>query len=365
MAAASEKNLKSDFTRALSSRPGLYSFYGAVRRLEQLSPDSPRIGTREAALHPAVHFAQVPHLYFPPSELFGYTASSSAGTAPSSTASGIPTTTAANTTATTTGGSVTAAPAAAGTLQVYFFGLFGPNGALPLSLTEYVHERSHHYYDLTMQRFADIFHDRLISRFYRAGTTSQAAASYARERGATLGSAAAALSGVPSPRTGAILPAPAPVTHARDLAEKNRPGTLQHLLEQFFELPVTVREHSPCHLPIREEYRCQLGRTGTCELGRSTLLGDRQRSISEQVTLEIGPISYKQYSRFLPGSTGHRRLQTWLRLMSSRPLSWKLRFHIITASIPNPALDGTCQLGGNALFASSSETTTCTLTINF
>ncbi len=344
----------SDFARALSSRPGLYSFFAAVRRIEQLSPRCPRIGTGASALQPSVHFAQVPHLYFAPSELFGYAA------AP--------------------GGQ-------AGTLQVYFFGLFGPNGPLPLALTEYVHERSRHYYDLSMQRFADIFHDRLTALFYRAGTAAQVAVSYDRADDDPLSRAAAALSGVPAADTedkredntsdgtedstegsskGCPLPGTTPVTYARELAGKNRKDSLRRLLERYFRLPVRIIENSPTRLPIGEDSRCRLARPGVCALGRSTLLGSSQRSISERVTLEIGPLSYEQYGRFTPGSTGYRRLQAWLRLMTSRPLSWKLNFRITTDSIPPTALDGTRRLGAHTLFAlTSSRTTCCTHLINY
>ena len=144
MAASSDKSVKTEFARSLAARPGSFSFFAAVRRLEQLRPHGAPVGTLGGAVEPVVRFAQTPHLYFPPSELFGY--------AP--------------------GGEGT------GTLQVYFFGLFGPGGALPLALTDYVHARGRHFYDLTMQRFADIFHDRLIALFYRAGTRGEAAVSY-------------------------------------------------------------------------------------------------------------------------------------------------------------------------------------------
>lgn len=325
----------SDFARALSSRPGLYSFFAAVRRIEQLSPGCPRVGTGASALRPSVHFAQVPHLYFPPSELFGY---------------------------------ASAPGEQIGTLQVYLFGLFGPNGPLPLALTEYVHERSRHYYDLSMQRFADIFHDRLLALFYRAGTSAQAAVSYDRADDDPLSRAAAALSGVPAVAAPGIsaLPGIAPVTYARELAGKNRKDTIPRLLKRYFGLPVRLIENTPDCLPISENNRCRLGRAGVCELGRSTLLGSRQRSISSRVTLDIGPLSYEQYCRFVPGSTGYRRLQAWLRLMTTSPLSWELHFRITSTSIPPASLDGTRQLGAHTLFAdTSSHTTLCTHTINY
>ncbi|HQD66115.1 MAG TPA: type VI secretion system baseplate subunit TssG, partial [Casimicrobium huifangae] len=64
-----------------------------------------------------------------------------------------------------------------GRLSVHHFGLFGPNGALPQHITEYVQERSLHYKDDTIARFCDIFQHRMILLFYRAWADCQAVTS--------------------------------------------------------------------------------------------------------------------------------------------------------------------------------------------
>ena len=46
-------------------------------------------------------------------------------------------------------------------LEQRFFGLLGPNGPLPLHLTEYARERLLHHGDATLVRFLDLFHHRL------------------------------------------------------------------------------------------------------------------------------------------------------------------------------------------------------------
>ena len=58
-------------------------------------------------------------------------------------------------------------------LQVRLFGLLGPNGPLPLHLTEYVRHRLRHAGDPTLSRFLDIFHHRFIALFYRAWAQAQ------------------------------------------------------------------------------------------------------------------------------------------------------------------------------------------------
>src|SRR5690606_28488405 len=66
-------------------------------------------------------------------------------------------------------------------LSIYSLGLFGPNGPLPLHLTEYARERMHHYGDHTLSGFADIFHHRLILLFYRAWADAQSTVSLDRK----------------------------------------------------------------------------------------------------------------------------------------------------------------------------------------
>ena len=58
-------------------------------------------------------------------------------------------------------------------LQVRLFGLLGPNGPLPLHLTEYARERLRHAGDPTLSRFLDLFHHRFLALFYRAWAQAQ------------------------------------------------------------------------------------------------------------------------------------------------------------------------------------------------
>lgn len=58
-------------------------------------------------------------------------------------------------------------------MEVRFFGMLGPNGPLPLHLTEYARSRSIHAGDQTLVRFLDIFHHRFMALFYRAWAQAQ------------------------------------------------------------------------------------------------------------------------------------------------------------------------------------------------
>ncbi len=53
-------------------------------------------------------------------------------------------------------------------VSILSFGLFGPNGPLPVHMTEYARERIYHHQDTSLSAFADLFHHRLALLFYRA-----------------------------------------------------------------------------------------------------------------------------------------------------------------------------------------------------
>ncbi|WP_163785506.1 type VI secretion system baseplate subunit TssG, partial [Proteus mirabilis] len=42
-------------------------------------------------------------------------------------------------------------------ISILSFGLFGPNGPLPVHMTEYARERIHHHQDDSLSAFADLF----------------------------------------------------------------------------------------------------------------------------------------------------------------------------------------------------------------
>src|SRR5882724_10696127 len=84
-----------------------YSLFAALRLVEQLHPDRPRLGEARRASDDPVRLGQPPHLEFAPSDL-SFVGQTENGTLK---------------------------------LEQYGFGVFGPNGALPLHMTEYALDR--------------------------------------------------------------------------------------------------------------------------------------------------------------------------------------------------------------------------------
>ncbi len=128
------------FLDALAAAPYRYDFYQTLRVLECLYSEQPRWGT---ALRPAdepIRLGQQPDLSFSPVPIAGFEPA---------------------------GGNRRAR------LLVYFAGLLGPNGPLPLHLTDYARERLLHLGDPTFARFLDVFNHRFLAFLYRAWAQAQ------------------------------------------------------------------------------------------------------------------------------------------------------------------------------------------------
>jgi len=134
--------------RALAASPREHDFFAVLRHIEALCPELPPIGTAPRPAQEAIRLGQDAELAFAPAAV----------------------------------GSFHADARPAPRLGVLFFGLLGPQGPMPLHLTEYTRERLHHRGDPTLARFLDVFHHRLLLFFYRAWACASSACSARRGR---------------------------------------------------------------------------------------------------------------------------------------------------------------------------------------
>ena len=146
----------------LADAPEQYHIFHAFRVLEAAFPDAPRIGDARRPREDAIRHGQEAELKFPPSTLAEFTPPKN----------GKP-----------------------GRLTNRFFGLFGPNGPLPLHLTEYARERMRNHRDPTLVRFADMLTHRMTTLFYRAWRSGQPVASFDRSENDELQNKVAAIAG--------------------------------------------------------------------------------------------------------------------------------------------------------------------------
>ena len=225
------------------------------------------------------------------------------------------------------------------------FGLFGPNGPLPLHLTELARERLIHHRDPTLTAFADIFHHRLLSLFYRAWANVQINVSldspnedFSRFIGSLMHFGDNSLKKRDSVADHAKL-------HfaGHFLRLTRNPEGLSSILSQFFNIPVQVQEFLVHWMPIAPEHQSQLG--GTQQLGRTALLGRAVRDAHSKFRLILGSLTHKQYQNLLPGTKNSQQLLDWVRQYTGVELSWDAILYLKQEEVPGIQLGQAIPLG--------------------
>lgn len=300
---------------ALHQRPWQFSFYQALRRLEASHRDRPRLGRSARPAQDPVRLAQEPSVQFAPATLAGW----------EDRADGPP------------------------RLSVHFFGLFGPHGPLPLHLTEYARDRTRHHRDPTFARFADLFHHRALSLFYRAWANARPAISFDRpetDRFALYVGALAGL-GTEALRDRDAMPDLTKLHFAGLLAGQTRHAEgLAAILSAFFQMKVRVETFVGAWLalPPRDGTRLGAG-AGTAALGGTALLGARIWSRQHKFRLVFGPLSLADYLRLLPGGTSFHRLIPIVRNYAGDTLVWDVNLILRREEVPPMRLGQQGRLG--------------------
>jgi type VI secretion system protein ImpH len=303
------------FLRKLAEAPHSFGFYQAMRRLEAIHADRPRFGRSSRPAQDAVRLAQEPSVIFAPSTLAGWETSE----------------------------------AGAPRLLVHFFGLFGTDGALPLHLTEYARDRRRNWRDPTLQRFADIFHHRMMSLFWRAWADSRPTVSFdrpAEDRFATYVGALAGL-GMAALRDRDAMPDLTKLHFAGLLANQTRHADgLAAILSSFFTMPVRVECFIGAWLGLQASDWTRLaGSAETASLGRTALLGARVWSRQHKFRVVFGPLSLEDYLRLLPGGLSFHRLIPIVRNYAGDTLEWEVNLVLKRDEVPDTVLGKSGRLG--------------------
>lgn len=298
----------------LEETPEKHHIFHAFRVLESAYPDAPRIGESRRPRDDRVRFGQEAELSFPPSTVAGFKAPT--GDKP-------------------------------GRLTNRFFGLFGPQGPLPLHLTEHARARLRHHRDPTFIEFANILTHRLMTLLYRAWRSGQPAPSFDRGDSDGIERKIAAIGGHHG-------------THLRgrddfpDLAKRHFAGLLAQgpknaeglvsILQAFFGARVEVEQFVGCWLELEPDDRWQLGKAPAA-LGQTTSVGERVWTRGSKFRIRIGPLSLEDYERLLPGGGSLNRLRAIVRNYVGDALDWDVNLILRHEDKPAPVLGQTVRLG--------------------
>lgn len=301
------------FFVTLTEAPYRHDFFQTMRRIECLHPHLPRMGQ---ALRPGdepVRLAQEPAMTFAPATLSSF---------------GTP------------------AGATVPRLQVRFFGLLGPNGPLPLHLTELARERLLHAGDATRASFLDIFHHRFLALFYRAWAQAQPTVSLDRPREDRFASYTGALCGLGDPTLCErdALPDFARLFYSGLLARQVKNGDgLVALLAGYFRVEVALEPFVGHWMTLPRGERTRLGMRAARgqALGAGAVVGARVWDRQHKFRLVLGPMDLARYESFLAGGAAQPKLLAWVRHYLGYELDWDARLILAREQVP-PTCPGRC-----------------------
>ena len=196
----------------VAARPYAFDFYYVLRRLEAEHREQPRLGEAARPADEPVRIGQEPLLDFAPAPLSGVRPAHNRRPP---------------------------------VIEVRFLGLLGPNGPLPLHLTEYARDRLLHHGDATFARFCDLINHRFLLLFYRAWAQAQPVVSLDRPGDDRFAKYVGSLFGLglQTTRNRDAAEDEIRLHHCGTLARQVRNADgLRAMLSHYFRLPICVEE---------------------------------------------------------------------------------------------------------------------------
>jgi type VI secretion system protein ImpH len=312
----------------VAAKPYAFDFYYVLRRLEAENRKLPRLGEAARPADEPVRLGQEPLLDFAPAPLSGVRPARN-GRPP--------------------------------VIEVRFLGLLGPNGPLPLHLTEYARERLLNRGDATLARFLDLINHRFLLLFYRAWAQAQPVASLDRPGDDRFGKYVGSLFGLGFEATRSRDAAEDEIKlhHSGTLARQVRNADgLRAMLSHYFRLPIRVEEFVGRWLRLPEDDHTQLGRgNASAQIGGGAVLGRSVWDGQSHIRLHVRALTLRDYEDFLPGGRAAAQLVALLRTYLGWELRWDARVSLAGSEIPPTRLGKKGRLGWTTWLAGGPRAT--------
>ncbi|MDR2663886.1 MAG: type VI secretion system baseplate subunit TssG [Treponema sp.] len=277
-------------------------FWGFVRKLEKNNASKPRLGYAKYPSDENIRFGQMPHLYFPASDIAEIAEGKRAGVD--------------------------------ALMFTYFFGLLGVNGPMPLEFTNYVYQRSYSHYDQTWRRFLDIIHHRMHVFYYRAFAQNEQSISFDRPGDDPVRNIIRSLTALPQETADTVLEA-VTLSYAEHFSfmARNRSG-LEDILRRMLKTAVKVNDFITAPYDLAPGDYAVLGDRKTAVLGVNLQIGRSCLCATRRFEIEIGPIGYDMYQVLMTPASGFEALRRTVNFYLDRPLDYVFVIHLARGGVP-------------------------------
>ncbi len=303
------------FYADLAEEPWRFDLWHVLRWLDARHPEFPVLGrSPKAGLEP-LRVGQEPSLAFAQSQLYAFDPGRD-GRLPS--------------------------------LSILGFGLFGPNGPLPIHLTEYARERLLNH-DRTFVAFANILHHRFTLLFYRAWADVQSAASldrpgddrFSRYSSSLIHLGEASLTGRDAVADHAKL-----FVSGHLVRQTRNAEGLERILATFFRARVRIEQWVSHWLVLAREQQTRLGGGRDAEqIGIGAVAGEKVPDVQARFRIRVGALSLVEYESHLPGGKPFAQMLAWLRNYVGYELAWDVRLVLRREEVPRAAIGSSVRLG--------------------
>jgi type VI secretion system protein ImpH len=300
------------FREELAAEPWRFDLLSVLRRLERENPGKPRIGDARNLAEEFVTLAQDPYMEFPDSNIEA------------------------------------AEPRPGGQLRLKtrFLGMFGPQGALPLTTTDEARGWLRAQDD-AFARFVDIFQRRFLALFFRAWADSHPVAQHDRPAedrfraylGSAIGIGAPAVWDADSVSDFAKLP------YAGLLAPRVKSASrLRAFLSSYLRARVEIDEFVGAWLELDPTERTRLGAANS-RLGEDCVAGATMFTVGDKFRIRVFVRDIAHFHAFLPGSTLSREIADAIYLYIGDEYDWDMELAIPAGEITAVRLGQGVQLG--------------------
>ncbi len=299
--------------RDIVVEPFSFDFFLSCRRLEASHPDRPRLSESATRREEYASFGQDPFFAFPMTTIdrarFG--------------------------------------PDQSYEVIVRFMGLLGPQGALPLSITEEAYSYSLSNDD-ALPRFLDLFNNRFIQLFFRAWANSRPLIyrdrpsdfdRFSAYLGTGIGLGSAPLRGQDA------VPDQAKIAYAGLMAPAAKSASrLRSLISGMFGVRVEVDEFVGTRLLFEPDQRSRLGQS-FATLGADLLIGAGVYTVQDKIRLRLFASTLADYEQFLPGGDKSRKLSDMVSFYVGPEIEWDVELALPVGEVEPVRLGRSGRLG--------------------